>query len=181
MQPALADRGTRRLITLVRVLAALGASSALLLPVWLWSDPERVQAFGGELTGLPAASITVGPDTLWQGLLASLPATAVLVFSLWQLWCLFGEYGRGRALERPALVRLRRFAWGLLVLALLHPLTSAALSAILTLHNPPGLRLLRLSFGSEDYLSLLLAAVLLAIAQVMHQAVELAEENRGFV
>jgi hypothetical protein len=181
MPPTVTGRGTPLLISLVRALAVLGALCAIGFPVWLWSDADRVKALSSELVGLPPGAVSVGPDTLWQGLLTSLPASAVLVFSLWQLWCLFGEYGRGRALERPALARLRRFAWGLLGLTALRPVTGAALSAVLTLHNPPGQRLLRLSLGSDDYLALLLAAVLLAIAQVMHQAVELAEENRGFV
>jgi len=172
---------TRGLITLVRGLAVLGAVSALVFPVWLWSDPDHVRAFGAPLADLTSAEIVVGPDTPWQGLLTSLPVTATLLFSLWQLWHLFGEYRQGRALERPAQVRLRRFAWGLLALALLQPVTRAALSTVMTLHNLPGQRMLKLSLGSEDYLSLLLAAVMLAIAQVMHQAVDVAEENRGFI
>jgi hypothetical protein len=47
--------------------------------------------------------------------------------------------------------------------------------------NPPGQKHLVIGLGSTDYLGLIVALTLLAIATVMRQAVGAAEENRGFV
>ena len=97
------------------------------------------------------------------------------------LWRLFGEYAHGRALQAPAQRLLHHVAGVLLALALLQPLTRAAMSAVLTMNQPPGQRQLVLQLSGNDYLALLTAVALLAVAHVMRQAVQAAEENRGFV
>jgi hypothetical protein len=83
--------------------------------------------------------------------------------------------------ERASVGRLRRFAWTTLAFALAQPLLTAAMVLALTLSNPPGQRMLRLGIGGHDYMGVLVAAVLIAIATVMSDAVRLAEENEGFV
>ena len=54
-------------------------------------------------------------------------------------------------------------------------------SAVLTMHNPPGQRMLAFGLAWSDYMSVLLGLVLLAVARVMSDAVRAAEENAGFV
>ncbi|WP_298829217.1 DUF2975 domain-containing protein [uncultured Piscinibacter sp.] len=115
------------------------------------------------------------------GALLSLLPVALGLYALWQLWRLFAEYGAGRVFGRVALAHLRRFAWALLGIAVLAPLVRAATSVALTMGNPPGRRMLVLGFSWNDYMAVLLAAVLIAIATVMAEAVRVAEENEGFV
>jgi hypothetical protein len=69
----------------------------------------------------------------------------------------------------------------MLASALLAPLLRAGLGVALTLGNPPGQRLLVLNLSWNDYVAILCGAVLLAVAQVMSEAVRLAEENDSFV
>ena len=65
--------------------------------------------------------------------------------------------------------------------ALLAPVMRSVMSVVFTLSNPPGQRMLALSLSWSDYLAVLLAVVLIAIATVMAEAVRVAEENEGFV
>lgn len=169
------------LIRLVQALTAAGALFLLVLPPLFWARAEWVAQLGPTMAAIGAHPVHVGGAARAWGAVVSAPLVGLGLFALWQLWRLFGEYAQGRALARPALRHLRRFAWSVLAAALLQPLAKAALSVVLTVGNPPGQRLLSLSLGSSDYLALLLGAVLLAVAQVMHQAVLAAEENQGFV
>jgi cell division protein FtsX len=70
---------------------------------------------------------------------------------------------------------------GVVGLALAQVLGRALMSVALTLDNAPGQRVLSLSFGSDDFVLLLLGAVLVAVARVMVVAARAAEENRAFV
>jgi uncharacterized membrane protein len=63
----------------------------------------------------------------------------------------------------------------------LGPLTSATLSAALSVGNPPNERAITIAFSINDYFALLVGGVLLAIATVMREAARLAEENASFV
>ena len=168
-------------IRLVQGLTAAGALFLLVLPPLFWARADWVMQLGPAMAGIGTHPVHVGGAARAWGAAVSLPLVGLGLFALWQLWRLFAEYAHGRALGQPALRHLRRFAWSVLATALLQPLAKAALSVALTVGNPPGQRLLSLSLGSSDYLALLLGAVLLAVAQVMHQAVLAAEENRGFV
>ncbi len=168
-----------RLVLFVRAMCVLGALGLLAVPLWFWSSPEAVRTLAPQFAGVQA--VTVDTRALLLGALLSVAPVALGLYALWQLWRLFGEYGAGRVFGRPALAHLRRFGWALLGSALLAPLVRAAGSVVLTLGNPPGQRMLVLGLSWNDYLAVLLAAVLIAIATVMAEAVRVAEENQGFV
>lgn len=173
--------GLRRLCWLVRAGAALGAVLLVVMLLGLWTDPEWTRSLGTAMAGLNCERVTVDLRMRWLGAAVSLlPAALGLAFFV-LLWRLFGEYGAGRALTPVAQRHLQRLALALLVIALAQPLLRGAYSVVMTLGNPPGQRLLVLGFGSHDYLALIVALALLAIATVMRQAVQAAEENRGFV
>lgn len=168
-----------RLVLFVRAMCVLGALGLVAVPVWFWTSPEAVRTLAPSFAGVQA--VTVDDRALQLGAALSLAPVAVGLYTLWQLWRLFGEYGAGRVFGRPALAHLRRFAWALLGAALLAPLVRAAGSVVLTLGNPPGQRMLAIGLSWNDYLAVLLAAVLIAIATVMAEAVRVAEEHEGFV
>ena len=171
-----------RVVLVVRALCALGVVTLLTVPLWFWLSPENVRALGPQLAGVSAdVAIAVDDRTRALGAAVSLLPVGIGLYALWQLWRLFAEYGAGRVFGREAQARLKRFAWALLALALLTPLVRAAMSVVLTLGNPPGQRQLSVGLSWDDYLAVLLAAVLIAIATVMAEAVRVAEENEGFV
>jgi hypothetical protein len=168
-----------RVVLVVRALCVLGALSLIAVPLWFWASPEAIESLAPSMVGV--TEMRIDARAQWLGGALSLLPVSLGLYALWQLWRLFTEYAAGRVFGRTALVHLRRFAWALLGTALLAPLVRAATSVALTLGNPPGRRLLVVGFSWNDYMAVLLAAVLIAIATVMAEAVRVAEENEGFV
>ena len=82
------------------------------------------------------------------------------------------------ARSRPLPSGLKNLVRWVRGLALLGVLT---LGLALTWGNPPGQRMLVINLGWHDYLGLLSAAVLLAVATVMGEASRLADENDSFI
>jgi len=74
-----------------------------------------------------------------------------------------------------------RFAWGVLLLALLLPLTRGLMTVAFSIGNPPGQRFLLITVAWFDCLHILFGAVFVAIARVMAEARRLADDNAGFV
>jgi hypothetical protein len=162
-------------------MALLGAVGLLALPVWLLSSPGAVRCQAQSLFGMGQVPMTIDTRAVALFTAALLPSIVVALFLLWQLWRLFGEYRQGRVFGRPALLHLRRFALGLLLSAALQPLMRTACILAVTIGNAPGRRQLVIGLSSDDYERVLLAAVLLAIASVMAEAVRVAEDHAGFV
>jgi len=179
--PRTPSPGLQRLCLVVRTMTALAALGLLVAVPWMWSSSERIEHWWMHSQQLRHHPVTVDTRALWSGALLSLLPLGVGLATLWQLWRLFGEYAAGRVFGRRAQRHLKRFAVGVLLLAALAPLMHTLLVLVLTLGNPPGQRLVSLGFSSDDYARLLLGAVLLAIARVMEQAVEVAEDHAGFV
>jgi hypothetical protein len=173
-------RGLQRLAMLVRSLVAVGAAILACVPFWLWGSPQWLEDHARRNLGL-AGPVTIDTQVQWWAALVSVPGLLVGFFLLWQLWQLFGEYGQGRVFRLRAVRHLRRFAYGVLSLGLVDPLTHTATVLVLTWHNAPGHRQLLIELSSDDYLHVLLGAVLLAIAHVMAEAVRVADENAEFV
>ncbi|MBL0088647.1 MAG: DUF2975 domain-containing protein [Ideonella sp.] len=169
------------LTKIVRILTVLGAAALCVVPAAFWLTRDWVLARGGIISGIGNHPMALDERAMLLGALSSLPGVALGLYALWQLWCLFGEYSEGLVFGQAAQKHLRRFAWGILLMALATPFLRAAMGVALTLGNPPGQRLLALGFGWDDYVSILTGAVLLAVATVMTEAVRLAEENDGFV
>jgi hypothetical protein len=171
-----------RLCAVVRAGALLGVAMSLALPAIFWTDAARVADLAPQIAGLPCGAAAVIDETAraWAVAISVVPIALAIAFFA-TVWRLFGEYRAGRALTLPAQRLLQRLAWLLLAIVLSQPLVRAAMSVALTMHNPAGKRHLVIGLGSNDYLGLIVALTLLAIATVMRQAVGAAEENRGFV
>ena len=174
--PSATTPALRRMAWIVRGLCVLGAVGLLVMPFAFALDPRQFQPHN-----LPDSSITLDARAVALGSLVLAASSALGIATLWQLWSLFGLYASGHVFERASVTRLRRFAWATLAFALAQPLLAGAMVLALTLSNPPGRRMLTLGIGGHDYMSVLVAAVLIAIATVMSDAVRLAEENESFV
>jgi hypothetical protein len=172
-------RKLRWLAALVRALIVLGAIGFVGIEVWCWSAPERSVMLLQQVASVSPVRISTQVRLL--GALCSLVPAVVVLLALRRLWEVFTEYGHGRVFSRRALLGLRGFARWLLVDTVVSPAYDALLSVVATWENGPGRRLLQLNFGSEEYVTLMVGLVILAISTVMVEAARVAEDNEGFV
>jgi hypothetical protein len=97
------------------------------------------------------------------------------------MWSLFGCFAQGELLARRPALYLRRLGLGLCALAAAQPLGHTLAILALTWGNPKGERQLWFGLSSDHYLALLFGLLLLALAQVLHEAARVADENAEFV
>lgn len=76
---------------------------------------------------------------------------------------------------------LKRFAFGLIGSALLSPVSSAVLSVLLTMHNPPGQRMLAIGLGSHQLMLAAIGVLLFILANLLKRASLIAEENAQII
>lgn len=172
-------RRIRRLAWVVRALCLLGVVVIGTLPFIFWAKPDWVAEVAAHLWDVNKLQLDLG-SRLW-GLAASLLPTSVSLFALWQMWSLFGCFAQGELLARRPAQHLRRLGLGLCALALAQPLGETLVILALTWGNPKGERQLWFGLSGDHYLSLLFGLLLLALAQVLHEAARVADENAGFV
>lgn len=171
----------QRLARWVRAMCLLGMAIGVALPLALWSQPEWLAEVARQHWGAGQVPLQLDLGARAMGLLASALPSALLIYVLWQLWLLFGRYGRGEVWTLASARHLHRAALAMTALAPALPLAKTLALLALTLGNPPGQRLLSLGLSMQDYLTLLFGLVLLAVATVMREAVRMAEENAEFV
>lgn len=177
--PAPMER-VRRIARWVRAMALIGGIVLLVLAVTLWASPAWVAKVAASEAGVTMAA-PVTPAMQWGGALLGMVPVSLGLFALFQVWQLFGDYGRGAIFTPGASVRLRRLAWSLMGVAVAQVFARAAIGLVLTMNNPPGQRMLVIRLSSHDYVLLLFGVLLLAIAWVMVEATRLAQENAEFV
>jgi hypothetical protein len=169
----------RRMAAFVRVLIVVGAVLLLGCFAWIWLVPGHAHSQIKEAAEIDIDKLA--PRTQVAGALWTLVPVAIWLLALYRLWQLFGEYALGRVFSHRALVSLRGFARCALATAFAEPVYGAVLSVIVTFDRKPGTRELNIAFSSNDYIMLLIGAVLLAVAHVMAEAARVAEDNAGFV
>ncbi len=169
----------RRLSLLIQGMIAAGACFALGGLVWGWVAPGAAERF---LTHhLDTTHIVLTNDIRLAGFFISLVPLSILFYGLSQASQLFSGYRRGEIFTNSAVERLRRLAQSLVTVSIAGPIAQAALSVVLTWHAGPGHRQLSLSLSSNDYFLAALGLLLLAIAQVMREAVRISDEHREIV
>lgn len=157
-------------IAVITLLMAIG----FLIPDWTRNIVlAKLGAAGGNL---PITPLT---RTL-AGVVIAVPV-GVMLYGLFAVRALFRDFAEGRVFTAQAARRLQTFGATVLAQAPLGPLTSVALSAALSLGNPPGERAITVAISSNDYFALIVGGALFAAATVMREAARLAEENAGFV
>lgn len=157
-------------IVLIIVLMAL----AFIIPGWTRSLLlARLGETGAKLPLTPSSQVTAAAIT-------AIPV-GVLVWGLFHVRTLFGDFARGRVFTGTAARHLQFFGVSVLAQGPLGPLTATTLALALSLANPPGQRFLVIAFSINDYLALVVGGVLVAVAAVMREAARLADENAGFV
>lgn len=172
-------RRIRRLAWIVRLLCLFGVVVIGTLPFIFWAQPEWVADVAARTWNLHTMQLDLG-SRLW-GLAASMVPTTVSLFTLWQMWSLFGCFAQGELLAHRPAQHLRRLGLGVSTLAAAQPLGHTLAILALTWGNPVGERRLMFGLSSDHYLALLFGLLLLALAQVLHEAARVADENAEFV
>ena len=137
--------------------------------------------------GLPAVT-RYGPfptpmpaGTLLLAFAVTMLPGGVAMWGFGRLRRLFGLYAVGTIFAAENARCLRGFAVSVIVLALLEPVARALLSVVLSMHNPPGQRVLELSIGWSQVPTLFLGLVLLVIAWIMDEGRVMAEDQAQIV
>jgi hypothetical protein len=172
-------RRIRRLAWVVRLLCLFGLVVIGTLPFIFWAQPDWVAEVAGKTWNLNTVQLDVG-SRLW-GLAAMLLPTSASLFALWHMWSLFGCFAQGELLAPRPAQHLRYLGLGVSTLAAAQPVGQTLAILALTWGNPKGLRQFWFGLSSDHYLALLFGLLLLALAQVLHEAVRVADENAEFV
>jgi hypothetical protein len=176
-----AVKSLARLSLIMCWVVVAGAALSELTLVWVWLSPEIIKEFAVPRLGLAGATVSLEPATRLAGFAVSMIPLAVLLYLLFEAYRLFDAYRRGDIFADAAPMRLRRIGLCMVALGFLQPLTRALLGIVLTISNPPGMRMLAIGFGIEDYMIAALGGLILAIGHVMVEATRLADENRQIV
>jgi hypothetical protein len=156
------------------VLVVILMTLAFIIPGWTRSLLlARLGEIGARLP------LTASGQIAGAGILAV--PVGVMVWGLWQVRALFREFTHGRIFTAQTARHLQRFGIAVLAQGPLGPLTATALALALSLVNPPGQRLLVLTFSINDCVALVVGGVLIALAAVMREGARIADENAGFV
>lgn len=170
-----------RLAALMCFVVAIGGALSEIALAWVWLSPSWITKYVAPHAGVDPTLVELNGAVQAAGFAVSMLPLGVLLYALHQAYGLFDSYRRGQLFPDSAPRRLRRIGVAMLVLAVLRPLTAAALSAILTFANPPGQRLVVIGFSVEDYMIAVFGGLLLAIGHVMAEAKRLADDNSQIV
>lgn len=155
------------------LMAALGP--IVLIPVWI-----RFEYFAPSvMPGLPAGDLSV-LDRVGGYAISMLP-TVIAVWGFLQLARLFGRFASGDLFDAGNAIRLRRFAIALIGVVPAKVISGALTSVWLTREAAPGFRQLQIAFSSDDVMLLVIGLLLAALATVLREAAEIADDYRQFV
>lgn len=169
----------------ISLLIAWSCSALLVLvPVAALFYLVDLDAFG-ELVrrsiALPVRWRTVS-DSQWYALWALLALyVSIGLAGLYFLRRAFANFARGELFNPDNSRDLRRFSILLLVQALSTPVNHALASVLLSLHHPPGQKMLSLSFGSGELKAIGISLVLWTMSSLLVEGSRLQAENRQFV
>lgn len=131
--------------------------------------------------GADGASLPITPlGQALAGVALAIPV-GVMLYGLVAVRRMFAAFARGEVFSAYTAHQLQIFAASVLLQSPLGPLTSAGLSAALSVGNPPGERALVIAFSINDYFALIIGCVLFAAATIMREGARLADENASFV
>ena len=171
-------------LTLMFIAGMLALNAALwVFPILGASDGLGA---GFSLSGVMLTQLAVKIEMLawWQTvgaiLISSVPLVA-LASGLNHLRSLFQGYARGEYFSSSAAVHLGKVGRGVMLWVVSSFIGTPLLSILVTLHAPPGQRLLTISFTSADVVALFLAGCIAVIARILLCASEVDSENKTFV
>ena len=172
----------RRVSRVLAVLSTIGVVGIPVLAALLWTmiHLDGLMATIPAATGVTPAETISGPARVIGFIGTMLPAAAVMIGLLY-LRRLFNAYAAGEFFTTRNAARICGFAWSVIAMGLLRPVSGMLASVAVTLDNPPGQRSLAIGLGSPEVNILFVGGVVLVIGWVMREAARLADENAAFV
>jgi hypothetical protein len=169
---------------LSRVLAAACLILIVTLPIavvgyWLVADASQLAV----RAQLPVHAIQA-PLLAWQrwsGALVTLVPVVLLSIGLWEARQCFRRFIAGEVFSAHTVRCLRRFAGWVVVSVAASMVAATAVSVLLTLNNPPGLRHVAISIGTDQLFTLFFAGMVWLMAAVIGQGQALAEDNAAII
>jgi len=173
----------------LQILSSVMASCCVLLMIaipasviWFWIY------LGENAASLSIARYNVLLDMQYIGLsqqifacIVSMLPALMMVYGIWNLRQLFLLFKQGVFFSVEATRHLYKFGLMLLVTALLKPVVSVALSAILTSGNPAGKKSIVVEFGSNEIGLIFIATTFFIITWILQEGRKLANENAEFI
>lgn len=131
-------------------------------------------------------TLGAGQESLksWQRLAGGLlteASLALLLIGLWQARKCFRLFAAGQLFTSETVGCLRGFAAWVAASVAAGMVANTAISVLITVLNPPGMRQLVIGVGSEQVFALLFAGMVWLMAAVMSQGQLLAEENATYI
>jgi Protein of unknown function (DUF2975) len=144
-----------------------------------WSLINHIPA---TLITVNAASLPLSPNTLpiylqLMGFIASLLPSSALLYGLVNVRRLFAFYKKGVIFSLKHVGIFKNISKALLLWVLFSMLYESAKSVLFSLGNPPGSRVLELSFSSVELGTLIIGGFAYVVSWVMDEGRILAEEN----
>ncbi len=167
-----------------RVLRGVSTVLIVAVPVgviWTWANFDSLSAILPSTAGVDfdAENITL-PILVAGGMLNMLPGV-IAMYGFWHLRQLFGLFLEDRYFDREAIQHVRRFAAAALAYGFAAPVSRILITLVVSLTNPPGERILRLTISSDDLVIIFLSAVFFLIARIWDKAREIDHENAQIV
>ena len=122
-------------------------------------------------------SIPLPASARFMGFLVTMMPAAVAISGAYYLMRLFRLYEQGQIFRPPNVLCFKKLSRVLIWWFAVGILHKSLLSVALTLHNPPGQRIITLGIGSPDLTALLLGGILAVIAWVMEEGRKLQEDQ----
>jgi hypothetical protein len=163
----------------VRALAAVYAVWTLYVIVTFWLDTVLVEQVYSQLT---RQDVSGSAD--WQrlgGLTVTLLIWGLVAAACYSVWQLFSAFLAGRIFMRESTLWLRRVGVFGLAAQVADMLARPLLSALMSLHLPPGSRAVAMTFNPPDMLNLLFLGGFIALGHVFSTASDIAEDSAHIV
>ncbi|MGE4423528.1 MAG: DUF2975 domain-containing protein [Pseudodesulfovibrio sp.] len=113
----------------------------------------------------------------WLGLAVGLIPLGATMLCLWWLVRLFGLFSAGEIFSGNTVKYIRRTGWTMLAGVALMPIHEALMTLVLTIHNPPGQRMITISLESGDIRDLLIAGIIILVSWIMDEGRKLRETD----
>jgi len=111
------------------------------------------------------------------GLAVTMIPVGIMIYGITTLIQLFRLYQCGKIFQSENVACLKRLSGTLLILGFTGILTNSLLSVVLTLHHPPGERMITFGIMGQDITLFILGYVLMTIARVMQEGCRLQQEQ----
>ena len=171
----------QRISRIMRHACTLMAVAIPIVLAVMWATFESWAPTHPELINIRPLPSSVPATTLVLGFLISMIPGGLTIYAVWRLRTLFGLYAQGMIFTAANIRCLRSFALAVLGFALAKLISGSLMSVALTINNPPGERMLSVSFGSSEVTTLFIGCVFLVISWIMEEGRELAEEQAQIV